>query len=182
MTETLVVSSLSTGQFQDPRSLKAESRKTKVIKLGDDYHVSCGTLLPLAQAKIVDIETEKTLGRKEKGKLFIKSPYIMKGYLKSENSKGSEIDADGWLDTGDIGFFDEDGHLYVVDRLKEIFKYNMYMVSPAEIERIIGEHPAILSAAVVGVPNEETTSAARAYVIVKPGCTVSEDEIKKHVA
>lgn len=179
MTETLLVSSVSFGQY----FLPGKSCKLKVQQIEDEHYVSCGPLLPFVEGKIVDIETGKVLGRKSKGKLLVRTPLVMKGYLKGPEGKGyaSGVDEDGWLDTGDVGFFDEEGHLYIIDRLKSIFKYHMHQVSPAEIERVIGEHPSVLSVGVVGVPDPNTTSVARAYVIVKPGHSVTEDAIKKHV-
>ncbi|XP_046395108.1 luciferin 4-monooxygenase-like [Ischnura elegans] len=108
----------------------------------------------------------------------------MKGYINFSNKEGfrSVVDEDGWLDTGDLGFFDNDDHLYVIERLNMIFKYLMHQVSPVDIEGVILQHPSVQSVGVVGVPNPETTSAARAYVVIKPGCRVTEEEIKAIVA
>ena len=90
---------------------------------------SCGLLLPTFCAKVVDIETGLALPPYKEGELWLKSPTIMKGYLGNEEATAATIDKDGWLKTGDLGYFDEDGFLYIVDRIKELIKHNGYRVS-----------------------------------------------------
>ena len=79
----------------------------------------------------------------------------MKGYLNNDDGHGDTIDDDGWLHTGDIGHIDDDGHLFIVDRLKELIKYKGFQVPPAELEALLLTHPAVADAAVIGVPDEE---------------------------
>ncbi|XP_046395103.1 4-coumarate--CoA ligase-like 1 [Ischnura elegans] len=182
-TEALTVASsiLKVADSSSPDSQLIAGVKFKNFK--EEVHVSCGPILPLVKAKIVDKDKGCSVGRLEPGTLFVKSPYLMKGYLSSKHEKGYTCeDVDGWLDTGDIGFFDEDGELYILDRRSFMFKYNMHHVSPAELETVVGEHPAVLSVGVIGVPDKETTYAARAYVVLKAGCTATEEEIKEFVA
>ncbi|XP_071453176.1 uncharacterized protein [Hetaerina americana] len=155
----------------------------KFKKVGEEVHVSCGPLLPFVEAKVMDKEKGCSVGRMIPGTLFVKNPYLMKGYLNKKVDKGFTCETiDGWLDTGDIAFFDENDELYILDRRSFMFKYHMHYVSPAELETVIGEHPAVLSVGVIGVPDPETTSAARAYVVLKSGYKVTEEEIKSFVA
>ena len=91
----------------------------------------------------------------------------MKGYYNNDMATGETIDSDGWLHTGDIGYYDEDLDFYIVDRLKELIKVKGYQVAPSEIEDILRKHPSIADVAVIGVPNEELGEAPRAYIIPK---------------
>ncbi|XP_046394661.1 4-coumarate--CoA ligase CCL1-like [Ischnura elegans] len=186
MTETLIISSNIYGQHytvvMDPE--KEALCQNKVLTIDGESYVSNGVLVSMVEAKIVDLDNGKALGRHAKGRLLVRSPLIMKGYLVPSEKQGivSKRDENGWFDTGDLGFFDEDGHLYIIERINMIFKYFMHMVSPADVEEIILQHPCVQSVGVVGVPNPETTSAAWAYVVIKPGKSVTEEEIKQHVA
>ena len=88
---------------------------------------------------------------------------------------------DGWLHTGDIGHVDVDGHLYVVDRLKELIKYKGFQVAPAELEGLLLTHPAVADAAVVGLPDEEAGEVPVGYVVLKPDQSVSESELRTFI-
>ncbi|KAG8224161.1 hypothetical protein J437_LFUL005545 [Ladona fulva] len=185
MSETLILASSELTKLSDTTSDKEEKvAGLKYKKLGEEYHVSSGILLPLVEAKIVDSESRCTVGHNKRGSLWIRCPYIMKGYLRTNSAKGyvSQLDEEGWLDTGDLAFIDETFHLYVLERRNFIFKYYTHQVSPAELEAVIGEHPAVLSVGVVGIPNPITTSVARAFVVLRPGCQATEEEIKSYVA
>ncbi|XP_071453165.1 uncharacterized protein [Hetaerina americana] len=186
MTETLIISSHRFGlHHKILRDPVMEARcKVKLLEVDGEVYVSCGQLYPLVEAKILDVESGNALGSGSKGRILVRSPYIMKGYIKSASPLGyqSSVDEHGWLDTGDYGFIDEDGHIYIIERLKMIFKYLMHHVSPADIERVILEHQSVESVGVVGVPDPKSTSAAKAYIVIKPGCCTTEEEIKKHVA
>lgn len=89
---------------------------------------SCGHLVPKFAAKVVDIETGQALGPYKEGELWLKSPTIMKEYLGNVEATIATIDEEGWLKTGDLCYFDEDGLLYIVDRIKELIKHNGYQV------------------------------------------------------
>ncbi|XP_065342986.1 uncharacterized protein LOC135941406 [Cloeon dipterum] len=146
--------------------------------------VTSGTLFPLIQAKIVDIETKKLLGCNKLGKLYIKGLHLMTGYLveKGKMPNRSCFDKEGWFDTGDVAFFDSIGQLFVRERVSFIFKYYMHFVSPSEIEAILQQHPAVQMACVIGVPNRETTNLAKALVVLKDRETTTEEELLKLVA
>jgi acyl-CoA synthetase (AMP-forming)/AMP-acid ligase II len=90
------------------------------------------------------------------------------------------VDPDGWLRTGDIGYVDADGFLYIVDRVKEIIKYKGYQVAPAELEALLVGHPAVADAAVIGMPDAEAGEAPKAFVV--PRGDVSPEELLGYVA
>jgi 4-coumarate--CoA ligase len=106
----------------------------------------------------------------------------MQGYLNNPEATAATIDDDGWLHTGDIGHIDAEGHLYVVDRLKELIKYKGFQVAPAELEGILLTHPALADAAVVGLPDEEAGEVPVGYVVLKPDKEASPTEIQEFVA
>ena len=113
--------------------------------------------------------TGEDLGVGEDGEVWVRGPQVMKGYLNNEAATKATIDDDGWLHTGDIGHVDEDGHLFVVDRLKELIKYKGFQVPPAELEALLLTHPAIADAAVIGVPDDEAGEIPAAFVVLQAG-------------
>ncbi|XAR72153.1 hypothetical protein NMG60_11018694 [Bertholletia excelsa] len=143
---------------------------------------SCGRLLPSFEAKVVDSETgEAALPRRE-GELWLRSPVVMKGYLGNEAATVATIGAGGWLKTGDLCYVDEDGFIYVVDRIKELIKHNGYQVAPAELEAILLNHPQILDAAVIPLEDEEAGQIPMAYVVRAGGSELSEEQVIQYVA
>ena len=101
----------------------------------------------------------------------------MKGYVKDVNATKNMIDEDGWLHSGDVGYYDEDGFFFITDRMKELIKYKGFQVSPTELEQILLTHPDIAEVAVAPVPDESAGELPKAYVVRKRGSTVTEDEI-----
>ncbi|XP_046395358.1 4-coumarate--CoA ligase-like 1 [Ischnura elegans] len=183
--EALVVASSRYGGNPEIKNPEYEGivAGVKYITFEGDPHLSCGPLFPGAMAKIVDPTSGISLGRNTKGTLLIKSTILMKGYLHGTIKElTTGLNDDGWYDTGDEGFFDEDGCLYIMGRNKFTFKHCAHWVSPTNVETVIMSHPAVESAVVVGVPNPETTADAKAYVILKPGCTATAEEIEAYVA
>jgi acyl-CoA synthetase (AMP-forming)/AMP-acid ligase II len=106
----------------------------------------------------------------------------MRGYLNNQQATDSTIDRDGWLHTGDIGHIDADGHLFIVDRLKELIKYKGFQVPPAELEALLLTHPAVADAAVVGRPDPEAGEVPVAFVVLRPGAEATPQEIGDFVA
>ena len=99
---------------------------------------------------------------------------MMKGYLNRPEATAATITPDGWLKTGDIGSADEDGYIYIVDRVKELIKYKAYQIAPAELEAILVAHPAVADAAVIGVPDAEAGEVPKAYVVLRGEATAEE--------
>lgn len=125
--------------------------------------------------------SDKTLGPYNEGELCFKGNLIMKGYCDDKASTSATIDKDGWLHTGDIGYYDSEGYFYIVDRLKELIKYKGFQVPPAELEAILLTHPEVKDAAVVGLPDEIAGELPIAFVVKQQNSKVSADEIIKYV-
>lgn len=143
---------------------------------------SIGLAVSNTEVRIVDPATGIDLGVGEDGELWIRGPQVMMGYLNNPDATAVTIDQDGWLHTGDIGHVDSDGHYFIVDRLKELIKYKGFQVPPAELEALLLTHPGVADAAVIGLPDEEAGEIPKAFVVLKPGATASEEEIMQHVA
>lgn len=141
---------------------------------------SVGRIVDGIVIKIVDVETGKPLGANQPGEIRIKGPVIMKGYVGKDRSE--DFDDEGFYKTGDIGYYDEDEFFFIVDRLKELIKYKGYQVPPAEIEAVLLQHPSILDAGVIGIPDESSGEVPRAYVVLRPEAKISEADVKKFVA
>ncbi|XP_068246418.1 probable 4-coumarate--CoA ligase 3 [Palaemon carinicauda] len=136
-----------------------------------------GTLLPNVMAKIISTDTGEDLPPTHTGEVCLKSPGMMNGYFQNESATSSVIDKEGWIHSGDVGFFDEDGFLKIVDRTKELIKVKGLQVSPSEIEDIIRQHRRVLDVGVVGVSHERFGEAPKAFIISKE--EVSEEEIHR---
>jgi acyl-CoA synthetase (AMP-forming)/AMP-acid ligase II len=143
---------------------------------------SCGVTAPSTLSRIVDPVTGEDLGVDADGELLVKGPQVMAGYLGNQKATDDTLDRDGWLHTGDIGHIDSDGHLFIVDRLKELIKYKGFQVPPAELEALLLTHPAVADAAVVGLPDEEAGEIPVAHVVLRPGIEATEQEIMDFVA
>ncbi|MCY4272867.1 MAG: AMP-binding protein, partial [bacterium] len=107
---------------------------------------------------------------------------VMKGYLNNPEATAETIDQDGWLHTGDIARIDDDGHVYVVDRLKELIKVKGFQVPPAELEALLLEHPEIADAAVVGRPDPESGEVPLAFVVAGPDSSLDAQAVRAYVA
>ncbi|XP_011881345.1 PREDICTED: 4-coumarate--CoA ligase 1 isoform X2 [Vollenhovia emeryi] len=149
------------------------------IKLG-----SVGIVVPGISAKVIPIgehETDKALGPNCTGELCFKGDLIMKGYYNDEKSTRAAIDKDGWLHTGDVGYYDEDGYFYIVDRIKELIKYKGYQVPPAELEAILLTCPGIQDAAVIGISDDKTGELPMAFVVKQDNFNICEGDIIQYV-
>jgi acyl-CoA synthetase (AMP-forming)/AMP-acid ligase II len=104
----------------------------------------------------------------------------MKGYLGDDVATAAVIDRDGWVHTGDIGYVDSDGFLFIVDRLKELIKYKAYQVAPAELEAVLLTHPAVADAAVVRFPDAVAGEVPKAFIVRR--APVESDELMSFVA
>jgi acyl-CoA synthetase (AMP-forming)/AMP-acid ligase II len=104
----------------------------------------------------------------------------MAGYYGDPGATAATIDADGWLHTGDIGYVDEAGRFYVVDRLKELIKYKGLQIAPAELEAVLLGHPSIADAAVVPIPDEHAGEVPKGFVVLRG--SITPDEIMSYVA
>jgi len=137
----------------------------------DGVFVKCGSagrIVPNTEVAIVDPVTgDPVAGQRCEGELLIRGPQIMKGYLNQPAETAASIDADGWYHTGDVGYVDEDGWFFIVDRTKELIKYKGMQVAPAELEALLLTHPAVLDVAVVRRPDEDAGEVPKAFVALK---------------
>src|SRR5215216_2109853 len=128
---------------------------------------SVGVAAPNTECKIVDLETGAPLGPGERGEVFVRGPQVMRGYLNNPEATAQTIDGEGWLHTGDIGYVDEDGHFFIVDRAKELIKYKGLQVAPAELEAVLLTHPAVADAAVIPYPDEEAGEVPKGIIVLR---------------
>jgi acyl-CoA synthetase (AMP-forming)/AMP-acid ligase II len=153
-------------------------------QMDEDKVGSVGPCLPGTELRVVSLEGGETLGPRKEGEIHARGPQIMKGYLNRPDATAATVDHDGWLHTGDIGYYDEDGLVYIVDRLKEMIKYKGFQVAPAELEAVLLTHPAVADAAVIGCPDPEAGEVPKAFVVKKGEVTEKEivDFVAEHVA
>lgn len=128
---------------------------------------SVGVCAPNTRARVVDVETGAELGPNEQGEIVIQGPQVMRGYFDAPDATAAAIDEEGWLHTGDLGSFDEDGYFYVVDRLKELIKYNGMQVAPAELEAALLQHPAVTDVAVIPRADPDAGEIPKALVVLR---------------
>ncbi|HEV7515806.1 MAG TPA: 4-coumarate--CoA ligase family protein [Thermoanaerobaculia bacterium] len=135
---------------------------------------SVGFPLPNTECQIADLLSGAPLGPGERGEICIRGPQNMLGYLNRPEATAAMIDGSGWLHTGYVGYVGEDGHLYVVDRVKELIKYKGLQVAPAELEAVLLTHPAVADAAVIPSPDEEAGEVPKAFVVLRGEATPDE--------
>ncbi|KAJ8628822.1 hypothetical protein MRB53_022145 [Persea americana] len=143
---------------------------------------SVGFILPNLEMKVTDPDTGRSLPVNTPGELCIRSECVMQGYYKNKEETDRTIDSNGWLHTGDIGYIDEDGDVFIVDRIKEMIKYKGFQVAPAELEAVLLSHPSIEDAAVIALPDEEAGEIPSACVVMRTDAKENEEDIMKYVA
>jgi len=141
---------------------------------------SIGTPIRGVEMRVVDASGAE-VPQGEVGEIAIRGHNIMKGYLNRPDATAEAVSADGWFRTGDIGRVDEDGYYYIVDRKKDLIIRVGYNIYPREIEEVLYEHPEVAEAAVVGIPHPELGEEVGAAVALKPGATVTPDELRSYV-
>ncbi|KAL4573787.1 hypothetical protein LXL04_020604 [Taraxacum kok-saghyz] len=143
---------------------------------------SVGYILPNLEVKFIDPDTGRSLPFDTPGEICVRSQCVMKGYYKNEAETAQTIDQQGWLHTGDIGYIDKEGDVFIVDRMKELIKYKGFQVAPAELEGILLGHPSVEDAAVVGLPDEEAGEIPGAHVVMSKIAKESEQDMMTYVA
>lgn len=139
---------------------------------------STGVPLPDVELRIVDVDTGETdLAANEVGEVVIRAPQIMQGYWNRPEETAQML-RNGWIFTGDIGYLDEDGYLFLIDRKKDLIKPSGFQVWPREIEEIIATHPSVAEVCVGGIPDETQGEAVKAWVVLRPGKAATEQEIR----
>ena len=163
MTETTAIATVS--PFNDPGAIRPGTS---------------GVLIPNTEARVVDVEDGHELGPNEDGEVWVRGPQMMVGYLGRPEETASTLVGDGWLRTGDVGHFDDDGYVSIVDRVKELIKYKGFQVAPAELEALLLSHPAVADAAVVPSPDPESGEVPKAFVVAQG--QLDPDEVMAFVA
>lgn len=142
---------------------------------------SIGIPLPYVECRIADVAAAgRTLPAGEVGELMVRGPIVMQGYFGNEKATRETIEPDGWLHSGDLARMDDDGHIFVVDRKKDMIITAGYNIYPAEIERVVAAHPSVALVAVGSQPDELKGETAKAYVVLKAGATGDADAILAH--
>ncbi|GJN11852.1 hypothetical protein PR202_ga30083 [Eleusine coracana subsp. coracana] len=143
---------------------------------------SVGFIVPNLEVKFVDPDTGRSLPKNTPGELCVRSQGVMQGYYKKKEETERTIDAKGWLHTGDVGYIDDDGDVFIVDRIKELIKYKGFQVAPAELEAILLSHPSVEDAAVFGLPDEEAGEIPVSCVVRRRGAEETEADVMAFVA
>jgi len=157
-----------------------------VLKAADSFRkTACvGPAVPFLEVRIVDSQ-DREVPRGETGEIICRGPNVMKGYYKDPEGTAEALKG-GWLHTGDIGRMDEEGFVYIVDRKKDMIISGGENIYPREIEELLYHHPKIREAAVVGIPDPLWGESVKAFVVLKPGMSMSEEEVieycKSHLA
>jgi len=146
---------------------------------------SIGIPLPDVEVRIADPDSgEKILPTGEVGEVLIRAPQLMQGYWQNREETAGVLQVHGeggpWLHTGDLGYMDEDGYIFIVDRKKDVIKPSGFQVWPREVEEIISLHPAVLEVGVAGVPDDYQGEAVKAWVVLRSGQQATSDEIRQH--
>jgi long-chain acyl-CoA synthetase len=142
---------------------------------------SVGMPLPDVEVRIVDPEDGARLPAGEVGEVLIKAPQLMACYWDDPEETAATVrthDGGRWLHTGDLGYLDTDGYLFIVDRMKDLIKTHGYQVWPREIEEVLATHPAVAEVGVAGVPDEAKGEVAKAWVVLRPGQQASAEELR----
>ncbi len=172
---------LTGGRIIDAYSL-TESALASVFTpiLGTYKHGSVGIPVPDVEVRIVDPETGlDDLVDQEVGEIIMRAPQIMKEYWQNPMETALVLRG-GWLYTGDLGYLDEDGYLFIVDRKKDVIKPGGFQVWPRDVEEAIAAHPAVLEVGVAGVPDTYQGEAVKAWVVLRPGHELTVDELREH--
>jgi long-chain acyl-CoA synthetase len=153
-------------------ALRHGATPVKLVKEG-----SVGLALPGTRIEIRSLEArDRVLGMGEPGEVCVAGPQTMAGYWQHPEATAKTL-VDGWVHTGDVGYLDEDGFLYLIDRIKDLILCSGYNVYPRVVEEAVYRHPAVAEVTVVGVPDEDKGEVPKAFVRLKQGKTLSTDEL-----
>jgi long-chain acyl-CoA synthetase len=142
---------------------------------------SIGIPLPLTQTKVVALDDHsQAVPPGEVGELMIRGPLVMQGYFGNESATRATIREDGWMHTGDLVRSDDEGYLYVVDRAKEVIISGGYNIYPAEVERIVAQHPSVAMVAVAAMHDELKGQVPKAFIVPRTGMSCTAHDIIEH--
>jgi long-chain acyl-CoA synthetase len=139
---------------------------------------SVGVPVPDTDCRIVDVDTgTKDMPLGESGEVLLKGPQVTSGYYQQPEETADTI-RDGWLYTGDIGYMDDDGYLFIVDRKKDLIIAGGFNIYPRDIDEVLFEHPKIREACTIGVPDAYRGETVKAFVVPETGETITQDEVR----
>lgn len=154
-----------------------------VASCNPNQNIQIGTIgipAPSTLCKVID-DAGNDLPLGEVGELCIKGPQVMKGYWERQEATDEMIDADGWLKTGDIAIIQPDGYMRIVDRKKDMILISGFNVYPNELEDVLATLPGVVQCAAIGVPDDKSGEAIKVFVVVKPGMTLTKDQVMEHM-
>jgi long-chain acyl-CoA synthetase len=171
---------LTGGNIVEGYAMTESMMATVITPVGGTYKPgSTGLPVTDVEIRIVDADTglvEMPTG--EVGEISVRCPQIMLGYYQHPTETANSI-RDGWLFTGDLGYMDEDGYLFIVDRKKDVIKPSGFQVWPREVEEVLASHPAVAEVGVAGIPDAYSGEAVKAWVVLREGNQVSEEELRQ---
>jgi acyl-CoA synthetase (AMP-forming)/AMP-acid ligase II len=138
---------------------------------------SAGRPLPWVELRIADTDTGLELPAREVGEVWLRAPNVTPGYFERPEESAAALTPDGWLRTGDGGYVDEDGYLFLTDRIKDMIVSGGENIYPVEVEEALAHHPDVLEVAVIGVPDERWVEAVTALVVRRPGADATAEEL-----
>jgi long-chain acyl-CoA synthetase len=138
---------------------------------------AAGKPLPWVELRVVDPDTGTDRARNEIGEVWLRAPNVMAGYFERPQETAAALTPDGWLRTGDGGFLDDDGYLFLTDRIKDMIVSGGENVYPAEVEEALAHHPDVAEVAVIGVPDERWGETVKALIVARSGSTPTADEL-----
>lgn len=159
------------------------SELSPIGTLNSDFNKKTGSVGPLVSntyGKILD-DNGKSLGPNEPGELAIKGPQVMMGYLDDPAKTKECLSSSGWLRTGDVAYYDDDGFFYIFDRIKELIKVRGFQVAPAELEELLLGHELVNDVAVIRIPDDESGELPRAYIVLREDVEKSHEEMEKEI-
>ncbi|BAP78667.1 long-chain-fatty-acid--CoA ligase [Pseudomonas sp. MT-1] len=154
-----------------------------VVSVNPFGGIQIGTIgipMPSTLCKVIDDEGND-LPMGAIGELCVKGPQVMKGYWQRQDATDEILDADGWLKTGDIGIIQDDGYMRIVDRKKDMILVSGFNVYPNELEDVLATLPGVLQCAAIGVPDERAGEAIKLFVVVKPGESLTKEQVMQHM-
>ncbi len=148
--------------------------------------VSAGKAIPGMELRIVDPLSLEEVPVGEHGEIWLRTPQLMKGFLGKPDETAQVVRSDGWFRTGDMGRVDDEGYVFVEDRIKDLIISGGENIYSPEVERVLAEHPAVMEVAIIGVPHERWGETVKAVVSLKPDRTATPDELiaycREHLA
>ena len=143
---------------------------------------SVGKVVAGHEIMIRSLVDKKTLAPGSKGEICVRGPLVMNRYIQPPKSCENSIDEHGWFHTGDVGYLDKNGYLFFVDRVLDMIKYKSHYVSPSELDDVLLSHPSIADAGVTGIPDVDAGDVPYAWVVLKPGKTLTENDLQLWVS